>query len=253
MRRYSLCVSIVLMLPHAMAAQAITQQQADEILKELRAIRQGIEALQRPSPLPAPARPSDGRVRLSSFAAEHTLGRTDAPLTVVEFTDLQCPFCSRFATGTFDELKKLYIDTGKARFISRDFPLTSIHPLAQRAAVASRCAGEQDKFWEMRSHLVRNASVLTVPFIATAGRELKLDTRAFEKCLDSGRFDAAIQRDIADAVAVGITGTPTFVIGRTVEGVVEGWKVIGALPFDAFDARLKQVLAESATPAPTAK
>jgi protein-disulfide isomerase len=251
MRSYYFVFAIVLSLASGVSAQSITREQADEILKELKAIRQAIEGLQRPAqPQAGPAAPSDERARLPKPAVEYAIGRSDAPLTIVEFTDLQCPFCSRFATNTFDELKKAYIDTGKVRFVTRDFPLTSLHPLAQRAAVASRCAGEQQKFWEMRTYLVRNAAKLTPEFILAAADEVKIGRPAFEKCLDSGRFDALIQKDIVDATSAGISGTPTFVIGRTSAGPLDGWKLVGAQPLDMFDRRIQQVTAE---PAPAAK
>ena len=249
MRTYHLVLVILLSLAGGVSAQSITREQADEMLKELKAIRQAIEGLQRPAQPPAPAPPPDERVRLPKPAAEYALGRADAPVTIVEFTDLQCPFCSRFATNTFDELKKAYVDTGKVRFVTRDFPLTAIHPLAQRAAIASRCAGEQKKFWEMRTHLVRNAAKLTPQFIVAAADEIKIDRPVFEKCLDSGRFDAPIQKDITDATSNGITGTPTFVIGRTSAGTLEGWKLVGAQPLEMFERKIQQVLAEPAPPA----
>ncbi len=104
------------------------------------------------------------------------LGRPDAPLTMVEFTDLQCPFCNRFATQTFDQLKKDYIDTGKVRFISRDFPL-DFHPQAMPAARAARCAGDQGRFWEMRTTLVKNAGQLSPAYITQTASSLKLDMK----------------------------------------------------------------------------
>jgi protein-disulfide isomerase len=246
-RHTAIFVCALMALPSLGLAQGITQHQADEILKELKGIRQAIEALQKsnpPSPS-MPARPVDDRVRLGNLSSEHMLGRSDAPLTIVEFTDLQCPFCSRFATTTFDEIKKEYIDTGKVRFISRDLPLTNLHPHAQRAAIAARCAGEQNNFWQLRTLLVRNASLLTPPFIDEAARQLNLNVPAFSACMTSGRFDAAVQKDAADAASVGITGTPTFVIGRSAGTSIDGVKLIGAQPFAVFDARLRQVLSET--------
>jgi protein-disulfide isomerase len=224
----------------------MTQQQADAILNELRAIRLAIEGLtQRPSqPMAPPARPVDDRVKLSNVGS-YMLGRADAPLTIVEFTDLQCPFCSRFATQTFDELKKNYIDTGQVRFITRDLPLPNLHPHAHRAAVAARCAGEQGRFWELRTHLVRNASALSPEFITAASRQLNLDPVKFDACIASGKHDADIQRDVTDAGSVGITGTPSFVIGRTSATAIEGVKVVGAQPYATFDVRLRQLLAET--------
>jgi protein-disulfide isomerase len=245
MRAVHVVLGLVISLSCGVSAQSITREQADEILKELKGIRQAIESLQRPGQPPAGApAPPDERVKLPKPSVEYSLGRADAPVTIVEFTDLQCPFCSRFATSTFDELKKAYIDSGRVRFVSRDFPLTSLHPLAQRAAVASRCAGEQQKFWEMRTHLVRNASALTQELIREAAGEVKIDRPAFEKCLESGRFDALIQIDITDATAAGISGTPTFVIARTSSGILDGWRLVGAQPLEMFERKIQQVLAE---------
>jgi protein-disulfide isomerase len=191
-------------------------------------------------------------VKLSNVGGAYTLGHADAPVTIVEFTDLQCPFCSRFATQTFDELKKNYIDTGQVLFVTRDLPLAHLHPHAQRAAVAARCAGEQGKFWELRTRLVRNASTLSPEFITSASRQLNLDPAKFDACLASGKHDADIRKDVADAGSVGITGTPSFVIGRTSANGFEGVKVVGAQPYAFFDTRLKQLLAEKGQPGSSA-
>ena len=95
----------------------------------------------------------------------------------------------------------------------------------------------------MRTLLVRNAAILTPPFIDEAARQLNLNVPAFAACMNSGRFDAAVQKDAADAASVGITGTPSFVIGRTAGTSIEGVKLIGAQPFGVFDAKLKELLA----------
>src|SRR3954470_12835273 len=120
------------------------QQQNEEMIKELRAIRQLLERLTQPQPS-APAQPTSAKiVDLKGYA----LGKPDAPLTMVEFTDLQCPFCRQFHVTSFEQLKKEYIDTGKLRYFSRDFPLESLHPFAMQAARAAKCAADEGKFWE---------------------------------------------------------------------------------------------------------
>src|SRR3954465_331160 len=141
--------------PQSAAPQTQTiQQQNEEMLKELRAIRMLLEKLTTPQ---GQQQPTTARVtNLGGYA----MGRPDAPLTMVEFTDLQCPFCRQFVLTSFDEIKKNWIDTGKLRYISREFPL-GIHPQALPAARAARCAGEQGKFWELRVTLMRNANVLS--------------------------------------------------------------------------------------------
>ena len=236
--RRTLILAVTVLVPAIASAQTPTQQQMDEILKELKAIRQLLERQAQAVPAPPPT----DRVRLGSSEG-HTLGRSDAPIVMVEFTDLQCPFCSRFARTTFEEIRKAYIDTQKVRFITRDFPIPQLHPHAQIAARSSRCAEEQGKYWEMRTALVQNADKLSPAFITETGAGLKLEGKAFQACLDSTRFQSEIQKDIDVAGSVGITGTPSFVIGRAnPDGSIEGVRVVGAQTFAAFEARFKELL-----------
>ena len=218
------------------AAQTRTvQEQNEEMIKELRAIRQLLERLTQPQ---GPAQPQVAKV---SNLGGYSLGRPDAPLTMVEFTDLQCPYCRQFATTTFDELKRNWIDTGRLRYVSRDFPL-EFHQQAMNAARAARCSGEQGKFWEMRWALMRNANLLSPAFISKTASDLKLDGPAFSACAASTKFDDAIQADMAEAAGVGVTGTPTFVVGRTTPSGLEGSVIVGALPYAKFDAKLRELL-----------
>lgn len=215
----------------------MTQQQLDEeILKELKAIHQLLERLTTPQ-APAP-RASSGK--LTNLADARVLGRADAPLTMVEFTDLQCPYCRQYASVTFDLIKKNWIDTGKLRYISRDFPL-DIHPLAMTAARAARCAGEQGKFWEMRTSLMKNANLLSADYITATAENLKLDVKAFAACTASPKYDADIQAQATEGFRLGVEGTPTFLLGRTQPDSVEGPMIVGALPYALFDAKLKDL------------
>ncbi|MCX6545962.1 MAG: thioredoxin domain-containing protein [Acidobacteria bacterium] len=225
--------------------QGITQQQGEEMLKELRRIRQALERLTQPEPAPK-APPADQHGKLTPVLGP-VMGKPDAPLTLVEFTDLQCPYCNRFTTTTFEQIKKQYIDTGLVRFVSRDFPL-DFHPQAMPAARAARCAADQGKFWEMRMSLLRNASRLSPAFITTAATELKLDMRAFAACASSTLHDAEIEADMAAGRSLGIEGTPTFLLGRTTGDTLDGVLIIGSLPFDAFDTRIKALLAPAGQP-----
>jgi protein-disulfide isomerase len=235
----------VLMLGQGPTAQApqppapTIQQQNDEILKELRAIRMLLEKLTTPA---GPAQPQVGRV---TNLTGYVLGRPDAPLTMVEFTDLQCPFCRQFILTSFNDIKKNWIDTGKLRYISRDFPL-DFHAQAMPAARAARCAGEEGKFWEMRLALMRNANLLTPDFITKTAGELKLDAKAFGACAISNKYDVLIQAEMTEGTKLGVGGTPTFVMGRTTAAAVEGPMMVGALPYAEFDAKLKALLAGEA-------
>jgi protein-disulfide isomerase len=221
--------------------QGMTQQQSEEMLKELRAIRMLLEKLTTPQPQqpPAPQQPQTAKVtNLKGYA----MGRPDAPLTMVEFTDLQCPYCRQYMITSFDEIKKNWIDTGKLRYISRDFPL-DFHAQAMPAARAARCAGEQGKFWEMRLGLMRNANLLTPEYIQKSAVDLKLDPKAFATCTASTKYDAEIKAETAEGVKLGVGGTPTFIMGPTTATVVEGPMMVGALPYALFDAKLKELLA----------
>jgi len=215
------------------------QQQNEEMIKELRAIRQLLERLTQPQPSGPPQPTSAKIVDLKGYA----LGKPDAPLTMVEFTDLQCPFCRQFVLSTFDQLKKEWIDTGKLRYISRDFPL-DFHAQAMNAARAARCAGEQGKFWDMRLGLMRNANLLSPEYITRAADTMKLDMKSFTPCAASAKYDAEIDAEIAEGTRIGVSGTPTFVIGRSAPGGVEGPVLVGALPYSQFDARLKELLSK---------
>jgi len=209
------------------ADEPMTKTQGDAILDELRQIK---KLLERQPAAPAAAGPrADERVKVS-LGSTPSIGRSDAPIVMVEFTDYQCPFCQRFHLSAFEELKKNYVDTGKIRYVSRDLPLP-MHPNAMSAAIAARCAGEQnkDKFWEMRHRLIVNAT--------------QLGAEKYNACLAQDKFKAQIEKDMTDAGLAGIGGTPSFVIGRIVGDGVEGVKVVGAQPFGVFDAKLKEALA----------
>lgn len=226
-------------------AQGITAKQADEMLKELRAIRQALERVtpppgSRPAAVPGPP-PS---VTLPTVSGQ-AMGRPDAPLTMVEFTDLQCPFCKRFYDAIFERIKTEYIDKGLLRFVTRDFPL-DMHAHAALAARASRCAGEQDHFWDFRATLLANSARLSPDLINAAAGAAKMDMKAFGTCLDSTATREALQRDLADGQAAGVEGTPTFIVGRTQAQGLEGVRVAGALPFENFDAMFKELLAQAA-------
>ena len=233
-------------LGQAQAPSPSAQQQNQQILDELRQIRALLERLLAPSPPQAqqPKAPvADPVVKLTNVTG-YVLGKPDAPLTMVEFSDLQCPYCRQFHVTAFDQLKKAYIDTGKLRYISRDFPLTSIHSFALDAARASRCAGEQGRFWDMRHAILATSVALRadsfVPFAAT----LKLNPKEFNACMQqTTRYDLDLQKDQQEGEKAGISATPSFVLGRTVADGVDGVLLIGAQPFQAFDAKLKALLA----------
>lgn len=220
--------------------QGITSQQADAILQELKAIHQLLDR-QQSAAAPPEQNPASDKVTMSVSEGWYALGRDDAPVTVVEFSDYQCPFCRKFHSDSFIELKKNYIDTGKVRFVSRDLPL-DFHPNSAGAAAAARCAGEQGKFWEMRDLMLASASDLSPPSIAKYGAQLGLDSAEFSTCISDAKYAAAIKNDAADAAALGIGGTPSFVVARTAKGQINGVRIVGAVPYSVFDTAIKNQL-----------
>jgi protein-disulfide isomerase len=183
-----------------------------------------------------------GGVQLRLDEDEQALGRADAPLTMVEFTDYQCPYCRRFQAETFPRLKRVWVDTGKLRFIVRDLPL-EIHSSAQPAAVAAHCAAEQGKFWPMHAALLAADADLSPEGLRRQARALGLDLHRFASCQVEGKYIAAIGRNAMQARELGFDGTPAFVIGKAQNGVLRGQAVDGALPYEDFDAALRRQLA----------
>jgi len=171
----------------------------------------------------------------------NVLGPEEAPVTIIEFTDLQCPYCARFARQAFPQLRRNYIDTGRVRFASQDLPLP-MHAFAVPAAVAARCAGEQGRFWEFREALFAAQSTLRDEPYADLARKFGLDLDEFAACRSDERQTANVREAIALARAHGITSTPTFLIGRLVDGQFEGETISGAQPYEVIAAKIDALL-----------
>ncbi len=172
-------------------------------------------------------------------------GDPGAPITIVEYSDYQCPFCSRHFQETLPQLLQGYIETGQVRYVFKDFPLTSIHPQAPKAHEAARCAreiGGDDLYWRMHDRLFEgqeewsgNSESLAV-FKGYAG-ELGLAKSDFDECLDSGRHAAAVEADLQEGAGFGVTGTPAFYIN--------GQPLRGAQPYEVFVQVIEQLLNEN--------
>ena len=153
------------------------------------------------------------------------LGEEDAPVTMVEFSDFQCPYCARFFEQTFPQLKENYIKTGKVKLAFRHLPL-SFHQYAQKTAEASECANEQGKFWEYHDTVFNNQDQLSDTILSTWAGEIGLDVKKFDDCLESGKYKEKVQADSNDAGSYGVSGTPSF--------FVNGKLLVGAQPYEAF-------------------
>lgn len=161
-----------------------------------------------------------------------SLGPDDAPITIVEFSDFQCPFCKRFHDETYQALLAAY--PGQIRFVYRNLPLTSIHPDAMSAAVASLCANEQNVYWDYHDKLF-SSDVLGRDTYVKYATDLNLNADEFNACLDSGKFDDFISQDMDFALNLGIQSTPTFFIN--------GLAIVGAQPLSSFQNLIDKELA----------
>lgn len=172
--------------------------------------------------------PPDTDFEAEGFSVQ---GALDAPVTIVEFSDYQCPFCQRFFQETKPLIDAQYVDTGKVRFVYKDFPIDSIHAQARPAAEAAECAGEQGAYWPMHDRIFEGKDEWAENPDAAAvfkgyAAELDLDTVQFETCVDEGVYAAEVQTDLEEGQRAGVTGTPAFFIN--------GRKVEGAQPFSIF-------------------
>lgn len=161
------------------------------------------------------------------------LGNPDAPVTIIEFSEFQCPFCGRYASETFPQIKKDYVDTGKVKIVFKNFPLPS-HDKAQKAAEAGECAFEQGKFWEYGEKLFENQQALEIDNLKQYAQDLGLNSGQFNSCLDSGKYQEEVGEDLQEGQNVGVSGTPTFFIN--------GEELVGAQPFSEFQKIIEDKL-----------
>ena len=182
------------------------------------------------TPTPAPAAEVPGVDK-----DDHIRGEENAPLTIIEYSDMECPFCNQFHE-TMKQVMTTY--EGKVRWVYRHFPL-SFHPQAKPTAVAAECAGEQGKFWEFADVMFANQDQLGDSFFKQTAKDLGLNTGNFDTCLTSGKYDAVIAQDQKEGSAAGVTGTPgSFFIDQN--GTVQS--IRGALPFSSVQALIDAAL-----------
>ncbi len=198
---------------------------------------------------PSPASASPVKVSMDDDAV---LGDKNAPLTMIEFSDYECPFCKRHFTDVYPQIKKDYIDTGKLKMVFRDFIAVPSHnPLATSEAMAANCAKEQAgdsayyKFHDQIFAKTTSNNGLALSELPIIAKNIGLNVSQFQQCLDSNKFKAEVEKDQADGKAIGITGTPSFVVGKsTSSGVIEGKVIVGAQPFSVFKVIIDQLLSK---------
>ncbi|KAA3664782.1 MAG: hypothetical protein DWQ04_03925, partial [Chloroflexi bacterium] len=189
------------------------------------------------APQPEPTAAPTGPVEVPEGDA-FVIGDPDAPVTIVEYTDFQCPYCGRHFAQTFPQIKENFIDTGVVRYVFKDFPLTAIHPQATAASEAARCAGDQGEYLAMHDVIFETQgewsgrSDANDLFTGYAGN-LGLDTDSFSECLESGKYTAAVEADAAEGSQLGVNGTPAFFIN--------GYFISGAQPYELFEEAIAQL------------
>lgn len=161
------------------------------------------------------------------------MGSMDAKVTIIEFSDYECPFCVKFYDDTMEQIKENYVKTGKVRFVYRDFPL-GMHQYAQKSAEAAECAGEQGKYFEMYDKLFSEGVKGGVSSYKKYAKELSLDQVKFDSCLDSGQMAAEIKKDLLDGQKAGVTGTPAFFVNAKM--------IKGAQPYSVFKTEIDAAL-----------
>jgi len=212
---------------------------ADDIKEIISAVEAKAPA---PQPAQAPTQPTSPQKFQVSLDDDPFKGDPNAPVTVVEFSDFQCPFCSRFFTQTLPALEKNYINTGKIKLVYKDLPLDNLHPNARPAHIAAECADEQGMFWEYHDVLFENQGQWSRLSSADLSSQLTqyatsmgLNSASFESCLSSPSMADEVNADFLQAASYGATGTPTFFIGNEKNGFI---KLVGAQPYAAFQAAI---------------
>jgi len=180
-------------------------------------------------------------------------GSQSAKLVLVEFTDYQCPFCGRHFQQTSPQIERDYVNTGRVRYVVRDFPIESIHKDALKAAEAAHCAGERGQYWQMHDRLFNSQNALAADHLAAYAGALGLDVQNFRQCLDSDKYSAKIRQDLVEAQKVGVQATPSFLLGVAEPGgsSVKVVKMIaGAHPYTVFKEAIDSLLSGQKSVAP---
>lgn len=170
-----------------------------------------------------------------SLEGEPVIGNANAKITIVEFSDFECPYCAKYVLETYPQIKQAYIDTGKIKMVFKNFPLISIHSYAEIAAQASECANEQGKFWEYKEKLFQNQDALSASNLKMYAKDFGVNESQFNACLDSKKYANEVEQDLEDGISARVKGTPTFLIG-------EDEKLVGAQPFSAFQKIIEEKL-----------
>ncbi len=237
------------------AWSASSKQEMKELQDAVASLKEGQDAIQKDLAEikklvqeGAKAAPSKGGFREQevSIGDSPYKGAVDAKVTLIEFSDYQCPFCSRHYRDVMPPIVKDYVDTGKVKYVMMEHPIPSLHKNAYDASLAALCAGAQGKYWEMHNIMFDNQKDLGVDSLKSFAATIGLNTSEFDACLDSREFEKQVNLGIATATKLGASGTPGFVLGLTDQKdptkVKASVYIKGAQSFDNFKANIDQLL-----------
>lgn len=241
-------------------AHAQTPQDLEALKKQIEALAAGQQAIERQlreilALLQTPAKAAPVPDLLVNVDGAPSKGAARAKVTVVEFSDYECPFCARHTRETWPLLEREYIKTAKVKYIFRDFPIPTLHKQAMKAHEAARCAGEQNKYWDMHNLLFANSPAIGRTALLDYAARTGLESKEFERCLDSGKQLTRIQQDISEGRRAGVSGTPTFFLGLTPSNGAKMQAVTvlrGAQSLAAFKQAIDRLLASNAGSSPQA-
>ncbi len=209
----------------------------------------GVAGVKTPTPSPSENLPQDSGPVNVSLDDDPVLGSKNAKVTLVEFSDYECPVCKRHYEQTYPELKKDYIDTGKVKLVFRDFPISYHDPMATAEALAANCARDQggdSSYYKYHNELFTRTKSggngLTKDDLYKIASDLGFNLTTFKSCLDSEKYKDEVKKDLADAQKVGVSGTPTFFIGKTNDSQFVGEKIVGAQPYSVFKSKIDELL-----------
>ncbi|MBP7859512.1 thioredoxin domain-containing protein [Patescibacteria group bacterium] len=204
------------------------------------------------APIAAPSQqaPQVPAIQTVSVDDDAFIGKENAPVTIIEFSDFECPFCKRFIDDAYKSIKSTYVDTGKVKLYFRDLPLSFHEPMATKMALSANCAREQGQdagYFKMHDEIFANTATNGKGFDDTKlyaiVTKLGYNLDTFKTCMSDKSKEDEIKKDSADAASIGASGTPTFFIGKsTKDGKIQGEMVVGAQPFSAFDLVIKKYL-----------
>ena len=244
-------MTVSLLLFSVSAWSASTKEEIQELSTKVDAMQEDLAEIKKMikdiKSAPAPRAAAPGfKEQVVSVGSSPYKGQANATVTLMEFSDYQCPFCSRHYRDVMPTLISEYIDTGKVKFVMREKPIPSLHRNAMNASMAALCAGDQGKYWEMHNLLFDNQRELGVENLKAFAGTLELDTSKFNECLDGKKHNKQISEDIRVSDKLGMSGTPGFVVGLTDQNdpdkALMSVYIKGAKSLDSFKGTIDELL-----------